>query len=188
MSIDRNPAPTTEWRAQGIHARTLEAFARYGLLDDFMAAGHTMPHFHILWKGQARQMLDTSCARSEFATMMSCAQPETERILREHLQAMDIPVQWGHTFTGYTVHAVEGKHVSVDVQLQSMDSDSELLVRAAYLVGCDGGGSQVRKAIGATFDGCRLDRRMAVCDVVLEHPLPFKGGYVVCAGDTWHER
>ena len=48
----------------------------------------------------------------------------------------------------------------VTVQLLDLDSGSTRELRARYLVGCDGGGSTVRKQIGSKFEGTAVIQRV----------------------------
>jgi 2-polyprenyl-6-methoxyphenol hydroxylase-like FAD-dependent oxidoreductase len=47
--------------------------------------------------------------------------------------------------------AFEQDEHGVTVQARDLDGGAPIEVRARFLIGCDGGRSTVRKAIGATF-------------------------------------
>jgi 2-polyprenyl-6-methoxyphenol hydroxylase-like FAD-dependent oxidoreductase len=164
MWLERNLKPGTEWRAAGIHARSLEIFARYGLIDKFLEAGNPFTEFRAFLNGENRPAVAISAIRTEFPMLLGCGQDTTERILRERLEELDVQVRWGWEYLAY--EAIDDNQM-LSVQLKKVGSDNdEIIIRLApYLMGCDGGHSKIRKAIGATFEGKLVDSRLAVCDI-----------------------
>ena len=90
--------------------------------------------------------------------------PETPELLRRCPQYVFDPlladevlergltdVRYDHRLSGLTEH-----DDGVTATLETGDGD-ELIVHADYLVGCDGAGSTVRRALGIPFDGQHLD-------------------------------
>ncbi|RKP09806.1 FAD binding domain-containing protein [Thamnocephalis sphaerospora] len=167
---ERNLQPTTEWRAPGIHARTLELFARYKLIDAFLAVGGRVTELAVARNGTVEKGPSFDHLRSEFPNILSCPQTETERILRERLAALSVPIHWGWEFVDYTA---KDDKVVAHFKVAIIDDDtpadtikeSIITKQFAYMVGCDGGHSRVRKSIGADFNGQTLNSFMAVCDM-----------------------
>jgi 2-polyprenyl-6-methoxyphenol hydroxylase-like FAD-dependent oxidoreductase len=104
-------------------------------------------------------------------------QYRTEQILRERLAQLGAQVEFGTAF-----ECVSPDNRGVRIQLSSGE-----LVTAEYLVGCDGGHSAVRKALGLALRGDTLRSEAAfIADVNLEeldhadwHVWPFaKGGSI----------
>jgi hypothetical protein len=104
-------------------------------------------------------------------------QARTEAILRERLRALGGEVEFGKALATFT----QNKH-GVDATLSTGE-----MVRADFLVGCDGGHSTVRKALGLRLEGEAIDEKpMLVADVEIEgldrrdwHLWPFaKGGMI----------
>ncbi|KAK9760008.1 hypothetical protein K7432_016403 [Basidiobolus ranarum] len=162
---ERNLEPTTQWRAPGIHARTMELFARYGLEKNFLSVGNPATSF-TTFAGKRRFIgVSFGALRSEFPFILACAQTNTESILRKRLEELNVHVNWGWEFVGYEV-CDDAQGINIHLKnAQQNDQNSDLVQKVAYLAGCDGGRSRVRKTIGATFDGNLMDVRMAVCDV-----------------------
>ena len=90
--------------------------------------------------------------------------PETPELLRRCPQYVFDPlladevlergltdVRYDHRLSGLVEH-----DDGVTATLETGDGD-ELIVHADYLVGCDGAGSTVRRALGIPFDGQHLD-------------------------------
>src|SRR5690606_18841788 len=58
------------------------------------------------------------------------------------------------------VESFEQDENGVTATLQGLDDAAARTLRAKYLVGCDGGSSGVRKAIGAAFEGTPVIQRV----------------------------
>ncbi|RKP04873.1 FAD-binding monooxygenase, partial [Thamnocephalis sphaerospora] len=174
---ERNVGPNTEWRAPGIHARTMEMLARYGLADAVLAAGETVFGMVARLNGRLHEGPSLCHMRSEFPMLVSCAQTDTEQILRDRLAKLGVRIHWGLEFVDYAYEAsgitAYFCHTATDSDGQARATtratDKELLAhQCAYLIGCDGGRSRVRKTIGAVFEGKTLDASIAVCDVHMQ--------------------
>jgi 2-polyprenyl-6-methoxyphenol hydroxylase-like FAD-dependent oxidoreductase len=125
-------------RAGGLHARTLEILDQRGIVDRFLAEGQ---------KAQVTALagvtLDISGLPTRHGYGLGLWQNHIERILAGWVRELKVPIRYGSEVTGFA----QDDH-GVDVAL----SDGRSL-RAAYLVGCDGGRSRIRKAAGIAFPG-----------------------------------
>ena len=125
-------------RSGGLHARTIEIFDQRGIADRFISEGQ---------KAQVAGFAGTRLDISDFPTRhnygLALWQRHIERILAGWVGELAVPILRGREVTGF-----EGDDAGVDVQLSDGTS-----LRAAYLVGCDGGRSVVRKAAGIAFPG-----------------------------------
>jgi 2-polyprenyl-6-methoxyphenol hydroxylase-like FAD-dependent oxidoreductase len=125
-------------RAGGLYARTLEVLDQRGIADRFLAEGRAMQV-----QGYAYVPLDISDFPTRHNYGLALWQSHFERILARWIDELGVPVQMGRQVTGFGQD-----NTGVDVDL----SDGSTL-RGAYLVGCDGGRSTVRKAAGIEFAG-----------------------------------
>ncbi|MBR1204847.1 MULTISPECIES: FAD-dependent monooxygenase [unclassified Bradyrhizobium] len=127
-------------RAGGLHARTIEVLDQRGIGDRFVALGTRHPavlfHSHLV----PLEIRDFPTRRN---FTLGLRQNHIERVLGEWAEQLAVPIDRGRDVTGFTQD-----DDGVDVAL----SDGQLL-RARYLVGCDGGRSIVRKAAGIEFAG-----------------------------------
>jgi 2-polyprenyl-6-methoxyphenol hydroxylase-like FAD-dependent oxidoreductase len=125
-------------RARGLLARTIEVLDQRGIADRFLSAGEP---------AQVGSFADTVLDLSGFPTRhpygLALEQKHFERILGGWVDELDVPFRRGCELTGFAQD-----DSGIDVEL----SDGQSL-RAAYLVGCDGGRSVVRKAAGIEFPG-----------------------------------
>jgi 2-polyprenyl-6-methoxyphenol hydroxylase-like FAD-dependent oxidoreductase len=125
-------------RAGGLHARTIEVFEMRGIAERFLAEGTVMQVGAF-----AGVTLDLGDFPSRHPYGLALWQRHIERILGEWAREIGVEIRYGHEVTGFT----QGDD-GVDVEL----ADGSTL-RAAYLVGCDGGRSLVRRLAGIEFPG-----------------------------------
>jgi 2-polyprenyl-6-methoxyphenol hydroxylase-like FAD-dependent oxidoreductase len=125
-------------RAGGLHSRTIEVLDQRGIADRFVSQGQV---------AQVAGFAGVSLDISDFPTRRNYGlglwQNHIERILAGWVGELAVTIHRGREVTG-----IAQDDTGVDVEL----SDGELL-RAEYLVGCDGGRSLVRKAAGIEFPG-----------------------------------
>jgi len=125
-------------RAGGQHARTIEVLDQRGIADRFLAEGKAMQV-----GGFAHVPLDISDFPTRHNYGLALWQKHFERILAGWIEELGITIYRGREVAGF-VQDDSG----VDVEL-----GNNQVVRAQYLVGCDGGRSVVRKAAGIAFPG-----------------------------------
>ena len=125
-------------RAGGLHARTLELLDQRGIALRFLAAGQQAQV-----ASYASVILDLADAPTRHPYGLALPQREFERILGGWIDELGVAIEWEREVTGFVQD-----EAGVDVTL----SDGRT-VRAAYLVGCDGGRSLVRKQAGLAFPG-----------------------------------
>ncbi|WP_063725722.1 FAD-dependent monooxygenase [Cryptosporangium arvum] len=166
LVVERRPAGTVgESRAPGINARSLEILAQRGLADTFRAAGKPMPG--VLFSGI---LLDPRSIDPAWPDALILPQHQSERILAERAAELGARFQWSTEVTG-----IDQDQDGVDVQLLSVNGPER--VRAAYLVGCDGGRSTVRTSSGIEFPGLPGETWWVVGDLDLAAPPDQGFGY-----------
>jgi 3-(3-hydroxy-phenyl)propionate hydroxylase len=100
-------------------------------------------------------------------------QPELEAVLRAALARYpNVRVLLGR-------EATEIEQTTDEVRIALAPGDGPSLVRARWLVGCDGGRSPTRKAIGATMDDLGLHQPWLVFDAILERDVDALPGHTV---------
>src|SRR5947207_4907128 len=125
-------------RAGGLHARTIEVLDQRGIAERFLAEGQVAQVAGFAWI-----RLDISDFPTRHNYGLALWQNHIERILAGWVDELAVPIYRQSEVTGFTQD-----ETGVDVEL----SDGQSL-RAAYLVGCDGGRSLIRKAAGIEFPG-----------------------------------
>jgi 3-(3-hydroxy-phenyl)propionate hydroxylase len=125
-------------RAGGLHARTIEVLDQRGIAERFVSQGQTHPAV-----GFNYIPLPVTDLPTRHSYTLALWQKHIERILGEWVGELPVRFYREREVTGFAQD--DG---GVDVEL----SDGQRL-RAAYLVGCDGGRSVVRKRAGIEFRG-----------------------------------
>src|SRR5262245_31151604 len=125
-------------RAGGLHARTIEVLDQRGIADRFLSQGQVAQV-----AGFSGIPLDISDFPTRHNYGLALWQARFEEILAGWVSELAVPIYRGREVMGFAQD-----HTGVNVQL----SDNQLL-RAEYLVGCDGGRSVIRKAAGIEFPG-----------------------------------
>ena len=125
-------------RAGGLHSRTIEILDQRGIADRFLAEGQVAQV-----QGFAFNRLDISDFPSRHPYGLGLWQNEIERILADWVDELDVTIYRAREVIGFVQD-----DTGVDVQLQGGE-----MLRCAYLVGCDGGRSVIRKAAGIAFPG-----------------------------------
>ncbi|MEU8899681.1 FAD-dependent monooxygenase [Nocardia sp. NPDC048505] len=159
--IDRATEFFAGSRGDGIQPRTLEVFDDLGVLDAVLAAGIPAPVLRAYVGGEfagehrmAEPVEPTPAV--PYPNLWMLGQSRTEQILRERLADFGVHVELGTALTAF-----EQDDAGVTATLATGDT-----VRAAYLVGADGGRSTVRKALGIPFEGSTDESiRMLLGDV-----------------------
>ena len=116
---------------------------------------HKAVHFHI--------PLDLSDAPTRHNYVLGLWQNHIERILAGWVDELAVPIHRGHQVTGFT----QGD-TGVTVAL----SDDNVL-RAEYLVGCDGGRSVIRKAAGIDFPGWDATTSWLIAEAEMSEEPPW---------------
>src|SRR5579863_5365797 len=139
-------------RAGGLHSRTIEILDQRGIADRFLSEGQV---------AQVAMFAGTRLDISDFPTRhnygLGLWQKHIERILAGWVGELEVTIHRGREVTGFAQD-----DTGVDVEL----SDGQSL-RAAYLVGCDGGRSLIRKAAGIEFPGWDPSTSCLIAEVEL---------------------
>ena len=142
-------------RAGGLHSRTIEVLDQRGIADRFLAEGQAMQI-----QGFAGTALDISDFPTRHNYGLALWQRDFERILGAWAVGLGVPF-----LRERAVRDFGQDDTGIDVTL----SDGRLL-RADYLVGCDGGRSIVRKAAGIAFPGLDPTTSWMIAEVEMHEP------------------
>jgi 2-polyprenyl-6-methoxyphenol hydroxylase-like FAD-dependent oxidoreductase len=163
--VDRCPMPTDKSKALVIWARTLELLNNAGMAEEFVAAGDFVNGASIY--GNSKRMLQVHIDRDDTAypRPLMLAQSETERLLNESLGRQGVKVE-------RPIEVTELAEVDDHVEATLIHGDGHAeQIRAAWLVGCDGSHSTVRKRLGLPFSGEFEPNDWMLADLHLEGPV-----------------
>jgi 2-polyprenyl-6-methoxyphenol hydroxylase-like FAD-dependent oxidoreductase len=153
-------------RAAGISARTLEVFDQRGIVDRFLAEGRVSYEAHY-----SGIFFDISDMATRHNYVLALLQYRVEKILADWIGELGVPIHYGRAVTG----------VSQDRDGVEIAFSDGRRMHAAYLVGCDGGRSVIRKTAGMAFDGWDPTISCLVADVEMNEEPPWglhrQGGF-----------
>ncbi|MFG2881135.1 rifampin monooxygenase [Streptomyces sp. NPDC048297] len=138
--LEKLTGPTQESRGRGLHARSVEMMDQRGLLDRFLAVSEKFQAGG-LFGGIVKPWPERLDTAHPFG--LSTLQPQTERLLNERAVELGTEIRRGCEVVG----------LSQDEDGVSVELADGTQLRSRYLVGCDGGRSTVRKALGVQFLG-----------------------------------
>src|SRR5215475_7157807 len=164
--IDKIKAPFQGARGKAIQPRSQEVFEDLAIVDRVVASGGPYPPQRVYRDdGSYRESLIMEqrdpTPHEPYAIAIMVPQFLTEAAMRERLAELGHRPQYGVTLTEFEQDA-DGVRACIS------DAHGTESLRARYLVGADGGGSLVRRALDIGFPGKSLDIRAVVADVSVE--------------------
>ncbi|WP_434347954.1 FAD-dependent oxidoreductase [Myxococcus virescens] len=157
--IDKQPSFSGESKAVTLQPRTLELFQMLGVVEPILAAGVRNPVMNMYAGTRRATVLRYDRLATEFPFYLHLHQGQTERELVRALGDRGIQVERATALERLRQDA-EG----VTAHLRRADVGDET-VTVPFLVGCDGGHSQVRGELGLSFTGARYDDNWIMTDV-----------------------
>lgn len=171
--IERSAEHPKGSRAKGLQPRSLEVFDDLGIAQQVMASGATDVKFRRfngpeLLGDVAREVFTRDDTRYSQGLMLP--QWKVEEILREKLAGLGVHVELNKELTGFSQTAD-----TVTAKIKTAEGIEE--ISCNYMIACDGGKSETRKALGIKFEGETHETEKAfVGDVEVEGLMP----------DAWH--
>src|SRR5262249_50484372 len=155
--FEQEPAPVKDQRAASIHPPTLELLDELGITRKIIPLGlvSTKYRFHDRVTHRVVAEFDLECMHDEFKFPFVLQYEQyklTASIAAEYANAGDFDGRFAHRVTGMTQHADR-----IDINVES-EAGTERL-QAAYVVGCDGGRSTIRKLADIDFEGFTYPER-----------------------------
>ncbi|BDA75624.1 monooxygenase FAD-binding [Calothrix sp. PCC 7716] len=138
--VDQKPQPDHQSRAISVFARTLEIFDKLGVAEEMIKRGRQLQGINLYTDGKRIAHVSLDNIDSFFPFVLSLPQSETEKILTQLVESLGVKIERDVTFT-----ALEQDNDSVTATLWHPDGEEEHCP-CAWLVGCDGARSAVRKA------------------------------------------
>jgi 2-polyprenyl-6-methoxyphenol hydroxylase-like FAD-dependent oxidoreductase len=158
LVLEQREQPAEHSKAMGMQGRTVELLELRGLLDRFLDGAGKL-------KGGNFASLGVPMKFEAFHTrhpyVLVVPQVRTEQLLAERARELGVEIRRGAPVTGFTQ----------DEQGVSVESGTER-IRSRYLVGCDGGGSTVRKRAGIPFTGQDPHMYALIGDMKFREELP----------------
>ncbi|CAN5731597.1 FAD-dependent monooxygenase [soil metagenome] len=164
--IDRQADRVHESRALAVQARTLEVLSGLGISESLLERGNDAAELcmHRGTRVARIRLFDIGIDDTAFPFLLFISQARTEAVLNEHLTASGVSVERGVELVGFEA----GEE---DVTCTLRHGGRKELVRARFLVGCDGANSTVRRGAGIPFEGGDYPQTFALGDVEVDGDL-----------------
>lgn len=179
LLVERNPTTTRHPKMDLTNARSMELFKRLGLAEKLRDAGvprenafdiswitslvgHELYRFRYPSANEKREIIHReNDGHHASEPPLRVSQVEIEPVLKRAIDENPlVTVRFGTRFE----RIVEQNEEGVTVEISDSASGAVETVRCAFLAGCDGGGSRVRRALGIELDG-----EMAVAGAHMVH-------------------
>jgi 2-polyprenyl-6-methoxyphenol hydroxylase-like FAD-dependent oxidoreductase len=168
MIVDRHSGPAQQSRAMAVQARTLEIYAKMGIIDRALALGEKATGANMWANGRWTARIpvgDIGKDMSAFPYILMLGQDDNERIMGAKLHDLGVDVNWKTELVSLEQHPSH-----VDAVLKQPDG-SMRTVRAAWVAGCDGSRSPVREMSGIGFPGAPYEHTFFVADTEATGPM-----------------
>ena len=158
--VEQGPGPAARSYALALHPGSLEILHELGLAEALVEIGKTVDSVCFYERGARRAQLSFAELDSEFPFVVVLAQSVLEKVLAQYLAAKQIEVLWNHRGIGFHL-ALD--RVAADVEKVTDDAAGygalhrrialhDLLhTRSSFVVGADGFGSAVRRALDLEY-------------------------------------
>ncbi len=160
--IDKQSTPSPQSRALFLWSRTLEQLDRLYLSGEMVALGRKIRAVNVMAGHSRIGHIGFGGTDTPYPFALLLPQAQTERLLIEHLAARGVFVERGTELTGF-----EDSPLGVTVQLRRETGESGQIT-TDWLVGADGAGSFVRRALGLSSTGAALQSDWLIADGTLE--------------------
>jgi 2-polyprenyl-6-methoxyphenol hydroxylase-like FAD-dependent oxidoreductase len=163
LVIDRHSGPAMQTRAIGVQARTLEIYAKLGIVDRALELGKRGEGANLWARGHLTAHIpigDIGKGESPFPYIFMLGQDDNERILRDKLRDLGVDVRWNTELV-----ALQCRPDDVTATLKQPDG-SLRTVTCAWIAGCDGARSSVRELNSIVFPGAPYEHVFFVADTI----------------------
>ncbi len=176
--IDSKSGPTRESRAIAVTPRSLEIYEQMGLSEKVLQQGSKINSFSIYRKGKAKARIEIGeigKGISGFPFMYAFEQSKNEELLYQNLLDNSINILWETEFIRF-------QEIIPVVVAEANHNGNSILIKAKYVIACDGAKSLIRHQLNFSFKGGTYENRFFVADTILD----WEEGYdrlIIAPGD-----
>ncbi len=165
--LEKSDSTSEFSKAPGIHVRTREVFRLWGIEQRFLEAGTLVRELamHSATTGQppfVRFDFGELEAEADEPGLLILEQGRTEKLLLDAVQ------ETGRCDVRFGAEATDLAQDGDGVTVSYVEDGEERSMRAAFVVGCDGADSFVRKTLGLPFEGGTYELRPVLADVRID--------------------
>jgi len=156
--IEAQAGQSVHSKALAIFPRTLEIFDMAGLATDFLQVANRVRSVAVMSHDRALARIRFEPDDTPYPFVSMVPQNITEELLVKALKRRDHEVQYNTRFISME-QSLDGVSVTIE-----RNGNAET-IRSAFVVGCDGAHSSVRKSLGIKLDGGEYDMPFMLADI-----------------------
>jgi 2-polyprenyl-6-methoxyphenol hydroxylase-like FAD-dependent oxidoreductase len=167
--FDKSVSHTTQSRALGVHARSLEIFDQMGIAEEAVERGEIVRGFSGFFNGVRRLKMDMTMIQTrnitKFPFILVLEQCKTEEILEKYLERHGVTIERQCELVDFVEQSGDDQLTEVMVRDHRRSGDDNLIrVKTKYICGCDGAHSRVREILKLSFFGETYANTLFVLD------------------------
>ncbi len=163
--VETRPSQSVHSKALAIFPRTLEIFDMAGVAAPFLERANRVTSVAVITHGRTLAHMRFEPKESPYPFVAMVPQNVTEELLAEELRRRSGRVEYDTTFI-----SADQQDDFVNVTLDHKGEPETL--RAAFVVGCDGAHSQVRRTVNLPLEGGEYASPFMLADVETNEVLP----------------
>ncbi|KAI9374657.1 FAD binding domain-containing protein [Aspergillus egyptiacus] len=171
--IDKAKPDISTSRALAIQARTLELYRQLDIDEEVISSGHKVEATNIWSEGDHKARIpigDFGLGLTPYPFIHILSQDRHERLLERRLNALGVQVERDRELIDFTENdlniTAQLRITGVERKLPSDDGDDETEnCTAAFIIGCDGAHSTVRRVSGIDYEGGTYSHTFFVVDI-----------------------
>lgn len=163
--IETHPSQSLHSKALAIFPRTMEIFDMAGVVQPFLQAANRVTSVAVITHGHTLAQMPFKPEETPYSFVAMVPQDVTEKMLAEELQRKGGHVEYETTF-------VSARQEKEYVEATLQHRGERTTIRAAFVVGCDGAHSAVRKAIDVPLEGGEYADAYMLADIETNDALP----------------
>ncbi|KAI9477701.1 FAD binding domain-containing protein [Zychaea mexicana] len=178
--VDIESEPQHWGRGDWLHGRTLEILDYTGLNTDLLGTGSKVetlavhhqlpPRNHTATAGRTSMDFVPESIVTKYKHLLCVGQHITESNFQHTLSENGIQVERPVTVTQFTQK--EGEEYPILATLENKKNHATEVIRAKYLLGCDGAHSSIRQQLGIGYEGNGSKRNCGVLDALVQTNFP----------------
>ena len=181
--VDKAPVIREISKALIWHVRTQEVLDKVGIIERGKAEAAPLREVVVRAYGKRIGAWNLHGLDSPHPHPLIIGQNRTQHLLLDLLQSRGADVEWNTEAAAFQMD-LNGATVTLIKTNPQDNTTAEETIRAAYVVGCEGSNSLVRKTLGLTFEGERyIGEQFIQADCKIKWGLPSGRSYVFLTED-----
>lgn len=182
MIVDPAPGPIEKGKADGINTRTMEMFQAFGFADKVKRESYWVNQTsfwtpdpdnssHIKRAGRVQDVADDSSEMPHILINQARVHDLFLEVMANSRTRLEPDYSW--RVSDLTIdNKADSYPVTVTLENTGVNAGETKIVKANYVVGCDGARSNVRRAIGGELQGDAAHQAWGVMDILANTDFP----------------